>query len=104
MEVLVYAPFIPESRARDLGVRLTDLQTVLSRADVLTVHVPLTDDTESMIRARERAARRPRGRGGNRGRQRGGNQAARHAAPAAAPPAGAGPAGRGQQPPGSPAR
>ena len=42
MEVLVYDPFIPESRARDLGVRLTDLQTVLSRADVLTVHVPLT--------------------------------------------------------------
>ena len=30
MEVLVYDPYIPESRARDLGVRLTDLQT---RAD-----------------------------------------------------------------------
>src|SRR5258705_2168603 len=59
MEVLVYDPFIPESRARDLGVRLTDLQTVLSRADVLTVHVPLTDDTESMIGARELAAMKP---------------------------------------------
>jgi D-3-phosphoglycerate dehydrogenase len=56
MEVLVYDPFIPESRARDLGVRLTDLQTVLSRADVLTVHVPLSDDTENMIGARELAA------------------------------------------------
>src|SRR5712692_9648146 len=52
MEILVYDPFIPESRARDLGVRLTDLQTVLSRADVLTVHVPLTDETENMIGAR----------------------------------------------------
>jgi D-3-phosphoglycerate dehydrogenase / 2-oxoglutarate reductase len=56
MEVLVYDPFIPESRARDLGVRLTDLQTVLSRADILTVHVPLSDDTENMIGTRELAA------------------------------------------------
>ncbi len=59
MEVLVYDPYIPESRARDLGVRLTDLQTLLGRADVLTVHVPLTDETENMIGARELAAARP---------------------------------------------
>jgi D-3-phosphoglycerate dehydrogenase / 2-oxoglutarate reductase len=59
MEVLVYDPFIPESRARDLGVRLTDLSTVLARADVLTVHVPLTDETENMIGARELAALKP---------------------------------------------
>lgn len=59
MEVLVYDPFIPESRARDLGVRLTDLQTLLSRSDVLTVHVPLTDETENMIAARELAALKP---------------------------------------------
>ena len=59
MEVLVYDPFIPESRARDLGVRLTDLQTVLSRSDVLTVHVPLTDETENMIGAPELAALKP---------------------------------------------
>jgi D-3-phosphoglycerate dehydrogenase len=59
MEVLVYDPYIPESRARDLGVRLTDLQTVLSRSDVITVHVPLTDETENMIAAREIAAMKP---------------------------------------------
>jgi D-3-phosphoglycerate dehydrogenase len=59
MEILVYDPFIPESRARDLGVRLTDLQTVLSRADILTVHVPLTDETENMIGAPELAALKP---------------------------------------------
>ena len=59
MEVLVYDPYIPEGRARDLGVRLTDLQTVLSRADVLTVHVPLTDETENMITARELAVTKP---------------------------------------------
>ena len=59
MDVLVYDPFIPESRARDLGVRLTDLQTVLSRADILTVHVPLTEETENMIGAPELAALKP---------------------------------------------
>src|SRR5262249_30385754 len=41
MDVLVYDPYIPESRARDLGVRLTDLATLLARSDVVTVHVPL---------------------------------------------------------------
>ncbi len=59
MEVLVYDPYIPEGRARDLGVRLMDLQSVLSRADVLTVHVPLTDETENMIAARELAVTKP---------------------------------------------
>src|SRR5438093_2839826 len=41
MEVLVYDPYIPEGRARELGVRLTDLGTVLSRSDIITIHVPL---------------------------------------------------------------
>ncbi len=59
MEVLVYDPYIPESRARDLGVRLTDLQTVLARSDIITIHVPLTDETENMIAAREIAAMKP---------------------------------------------
>src|SRR6266496_94504 len=48
-----------EGRARDLGVRLTDLQTLLAESDVVTVHVPLTDETENMIAAREIAAMKP---------------------------------------------
>ncbi len=59
MNVLVYDPYIPEGRARDLGVRLTDLQTLLAESDVVTVHVPLTDETENMIAARELAAMKP---------------------------------------------
>ena len=53
MTVLVYDPYIPESRARDLGVRLTDLRTVLTEADIVTVHVPLTEETAGMLGARE---------------------------------------------------
>src|SRR5262245_4594527 len=48
-DVVVYDPYIPESRARELGVRLVDLGTLLRTADVVTVHVPLTDETENMI-------------------------------------------------------
>src|SRR6266511_6301561 len=53
MDVLVYDPYIPESRARDLGVRLTDFQTLLTQADIVTVHVPLSDETENMLAAGE---------------------------------------------------
>ncbi len=59
MEVLVYDPYIPESRARDLGVRLTDFASVLAQSDIVTVHVPLNDETENMIAARELAAMKP---------------------------------------------
>lgn len=59
MELLVHDPYIPESRARDLGVRLTDLGTLLARSDIVTIHVPLTDETENMIAARELALMKP---------------------------------------------
>src|SRR5438034_7216749 len=55
MEVLVYDPYIPESRARELGVRLTDYQSLLTQADIITVHVPLSDETENMVAAGELA-------------------------------------------------
>ncbi|MBI4636713.1 MAG: phosphoglycerate dehydrogenase [Candidatus Rokubacteria bacterium] len=55
-EVLAYDPYIPESRGRDVGARLTDFETLLRHADVITVHVPLNDETENMIAARELAA------------------------------------------------
>jgi D-3-phosphoglycerate dehydrogenase len=58
-EVLVHDPYIPESRASDLGATLTDFPTLLRRADVITFHVPLTAETEHMMRARELAATKP---------------------------------------------
>jgi D-3-phosphoglycerate dehydrogenase len=59
MNVLVYDPYIPEGRARDLGVRLTDLATVLAQSDVITVHVPLNDETEHLLAAAEIAVMKP---------------------------------------------
>lgn len=57
-EVLACDPYIPESRARDLGVRLVDLDTVLRESDVLTFHVPLNEETTGMVAAGELARAR----------------------------------------------
>jgi D-3-phosphoglycerate dehydrogenase / 2-oxoglutarate reductase len=54
-DVLVYDPYIAEARARDVGARLTDFETLVRAADVITFHVPLTPETESMVSARELA-------------------------------------------------
>jgi D-3-phosphoglycerate dehydrogenase len=59
MEILVYDPYIPESRARELNVRLTDLPTLLAQSDIVTVHVPLSPETENMLGAREIALMKP---------------------------------------------
>lgn len=57
--VLVYDPYVPEARARDLGAALTDLATLLRESDVVTFHVPLTEETENMLTARELAGTKP---------------------------------------------
>ena len=58
--LLVYDPYIPEARARDVGARLVpDFDTLLRDADVVTFHVPLTEETEGMAGARELALLRP---------------------------------------------
>ncbi len=54
-ELLVHDPYIPESRAKDLGARLTDFETLLRASDVVTFHVPLTPETENMAAASELA-------------------------------------------------
>ncbi|MGH7392490.1 MAG: phosphoglycerate dehydrogenase [Candidatus Rokuibacteriota bacterium] len=57
-QLLVHDPYVPESRARDLGARLTDFDTLLRESDVITFHVPLTEETDHMITARELARTR----------------------------------------------
>lgn len=56
--VLVHDPYIPESRARDVGAQLTDFVTLVRESDVITFHVPLTDETDNMMTARELATTR----------------------------------------------
>ncbi len=60
MEVLAYDPYIPERVARELGVELVDdLHELLERADFVSLHVPLTDETEGLIGEEELKRMKP---------------------------------------------
>ena len=51
MKVLVYDPFVTNEQALDLGVEKVDFDDLLSRSDIVSLHVPLTDMTRGMIDA-----------------------------------------------------
>ena len=60
MKVLAYDPFLTRERALDLGVEKVDLDELLARADFITLHTPLTDQTRNIL-SRENLARTRRG-------------------------------------------
>ncbi|MDR9381134.1 MAG: NAD(P)-dependent oxidoreductase, partial [Natronomonas sp.] len=49
MDLVAFDPYISEERAEQLGAELADLETTLKRADVLTIHTPLTPETANLI-------------------------------------------------------
>jgi D-3-phosphoglycerate dehydrogenase len=49
MKVVAYDPFLTEERAVELGVEKVDLDALLARADVITLHVPLTEQTKNVL-------------------------------------------------------
>ena len=51
MRVLAYDPYLSMSKARSLQVELLELDEVLQRADFITVHMPLSDDTRNLLDA-----------------------------------------------------
>ncbi len=49
MRILAYDPYLTDERASDLRVERASLDEVIEQADVLSLHVPLTDDTRNLI-------------------------------------------------------
>jgi D-3-phosphoglycerate dehydrogenase / 2-oxoglutarate reductase len=49
MQVVAYDPYLTAERADFLGLSLTDLDQVLRTADVISLHVPLTEETTNLI-------------------------------------------------------
>src|ERR1700726_4146651 len=51
MRVIAYDPFLSTERALDLGVEKVGLETLLARADFITLHTPLTAQTKNILSA-----------------------------------------------------
>ncbi len=51
MRVLAYDPYLSPEHAIDLGVEKVDLETLLARADFITLHAPLTAQTRNILSA-----------------------------------------------------
>ena len=51
MKVIAYDPFLSEEKANSMGVEKVELETLLKRADFITLHVPLTDQTRNILSA-----------------------------------------------------
>jgi len=49
MRVIAYDPYLTEARAVALGVEKVELPDLLARADVITLHTPLTDATRNIL-------------------------------------------------------
>ncbi|MBK8014009.1 MAG: phosphoglycerate dehydrogenase [Deltaproteobacteria bacterium] len=49
MEVIAYDPYITPERARELGVEAVELDALLTRADFVTLHVPMVEATKNII-------------------------------------------------------
>jgi D-3-phosphoglycerate dehydrogenase len=51
MNVVVYDPFLTPDVAKELGIESLALDEVLKRADFITIHTPLTEQTRNLINA-----------------------------------------------------
>ncbi len=60
MRVIAFDPFLTEERAVELGVEKVELEGLLSRADIITLHTPLTEQTRNIL-GRENIAKLKKG-------------------------------------------
>src|ERR1700761_8709029 len=51
MKVVAYDPFLSPERAVEMGVEKVELDDLLARADIITLHTPLTDKTRNILSA-----------------------------------------------------
>jgi len=58
MKVIAYDPFLSPERAVEIGVEKVELDELLARAEVITLHTPLTDKTRNILSAENLAKTR----------------------------------------------
>ena len=54
--LIAYDPYLPAARAAQLGIELVDIDELVARADIITMHLPKTKETAGLFDA-ERLAR-----------------------------------------------
>ena len=59
MKLIAYDPFVTPDRARQINVELVDLDTLISRADFVTLHLAKTPETAGLIGAELLAKAKP---------------------------------------------
>jgi D-3-phosphoglycerate dehydrogenase len=60
MKVAAFDPFLTPERAIEMGVEKADLDTLLAKADFITLHTPLTDQTRNIL-SKENLAKTKKG-------------------------------------------
>jgi D-3-phosphoglycerate dehydrogenase len=59
LRVVAHDPFVPDEAIAEAGAEPADLDRLLSEADIVSVHAPLTRDTRHLIGARELRGMKP---------------------------------------------
>jgi D-3-phosphoglycerate dehydrogenase / 2-oxoglutarate reductase len=59
MSVVAFDPYLAPERAAQMGVTMVDLEELYRRADIISVHTPLTAETRGIINAKSIATMKP---------------------------------------------
>lgn len=51
LKVIAHDPFVSKEKAQEMGVELVSLDELFQRADIITIHTPLIDETRGLINA-----------------------------------------------------
>ncbi len=60
MEVIAMDPFVSQDVAEKIGIKMATLEEVLEKADFVTLHTPVTEETKNMISAKQLAIMKPK--------------------------------------------
>ncbi|MDD5502509.1 MAG: NAD(P)-dependent oxidoreductase [Candidatus Thermoplasmatota archaeon] len=58
-KILVYEPYPNEARLKEVNGTLVDLNTLMKESDIVSLHVPITPETEKLVGAEQFALMKP---------------------------------------------
>jgi len=49
LKILVYDPYVKEINNKEIDVKLSNLKEIFEKSDIISIHLPLTDETKNII-------------------------------------------------------